>query len=232
MVHLGKCSFQQSSPPLFFNSTLRKHGASLSVLNQKNKGEMKPLCCISNRTWILALLWIVHCNSDFFRQDQWGQSFGTEDTSLCDWGCTCVGGTQKSWGEGHRVTLHADSATLNIPSALGDSFPPYVLHWKHSWNILLRVSQILLYMRITWSTLKIYRFWSHTHPPPCHHRQDAVTPSWGGALWPVFLMLSRQDWLEKGMATHSSILDWRIPWTEEPGEVQSVRSQSWTGLSD
>ena len=31
--------------------------------------------------------------------------------------------------------------------------------------------------------------------------------------------------LEKQMATHSSILDWRIPWTEEPGELQSMGSQ-------
>ena len=28
--------------------------------------------------------------------------------------------------------------------------------------------------------------------------------------------------LEEGMATHSSILAWRIPWTEEPGELQSI----------
>ena len=31
--------------------------------------------------------------------------------------------------------------------------------------------------------------------------------------------------LEKGMATHSSILVWRIPWTEEPGGLQSMGSQ-------
>ena len=31
--------------------------------------------------------------------------------------------------------------------------------------------------------------------------------------------------LEKGLATHSSILAWRIPWTEEPGALQSVGSQ-------
>ena len=31
--------------------------------------------------------------------------------------------------------------------------------------------------------------------------------------------------LEKGMATHSSILVWRIPWTEEPGRPQSMESQ-------
>ena len=32
------------------------------------------------------------------------------------------------------------------------------------------------------------------------------------------------------MATHSSILAWRILWTEEPGELQSIGSQSWTRL--
>ena len=31
--------------------------------------------------------------------------------------------------------------------------------------------------------------------------------------------------LEKGMATHSSILAWRIPWTEDPGRLQSIGSQ-------
>ena len=32
------------------------------------------------------------------------------------------------------------------------------------------------------------------------------------------------------MATHSTILAWRIPWTEEPGGLQSMGSQSWTRL--
>ena len=35
----------------------------------------------------------------------------------------------------------------------------------------------------------------------------------------------QEDPLEEGMATHSSILPWRIPWTEEPGGLQSIRSQ-------
>ena len=34
-----------------------------------------------------------------------------------------------------------------------------------------------------------------------------------------------EDSLEKGMTTHSSILAWRIPWTEEPDELQSMGSQ-------
>ena len=40
--------------------------------------------------------------------------------------------------------------------------------------------------------------------------------------------LGQEDSLEKGMATHSSILAWRIPWTEEPGGLQSMGLQSNT----
>ena len=37
--------------------------------------------------------------------------------------------------------------------------------------------------------------------------------------------LGREEPLEKEMATHSSILAWRIPWREEPGRLQSTESQ-------
>ena len=44
--------------------------------------------------------------------------------------------------------------------------------------------------------------------------------------------LGQEDLLETEMATHSSILAWRIPWTEKPGGLQSMGSQSQTHLSD
>ena len=37
--------------------------------------------------------------------------------------------------------------------------------------------------------------------------------------------LGREDPLEEGMATHSSILAWRIPWTEEPGRLKCVKDK-------
>ena len=37
--------------------------------------------------------------------------------------------------------------------------------------------------------------------------------------------LSQEDPLEEGMATHSSILAWRIPWTKDPGRLQSLGLQ-------
>ena len=50
--------------------------------------------------------------------------------------------------------------------------------------------------------------------------QETWVPSLGG-----------EDGLEKEMATHSSILAWRIPLTEEPGGLQFMELQSWTRLS-
>ena len=38
--------------------------------------------------------------------------------------------------------------------------------------------------------------------------------------------------MEKGMAAHSGILAWKIPWTGESGRLQSMGSLSWTGLID
>ena len=51
--------------------------------------------------------------------------------------------------------------------------------------------------------------------------QPAMQEAW-------VLSLGGADPLEKDMATHSSILAWRIPWTEEPGRLQSMGWQSWS----
>ena len=46
------------------------------------------------------------------------------------------------------------------------------------------------------------------------------------ATWETWVQsLVQEDPLEKGMGTHSSILAWKIPWTEEPGGLQSMESQ-------
>ena len=46
------------------------------------------------------------------------------------------------------------------------------------------------------------------------------------AMWETRVRsLDGEDPLEKRMATHSSFLAWRIPWTEEPGGLQSMESQ-------
>ena len=50
-------------------------------------------------------------------------------------------------------------------------------------------------------------------------------PANAGDIRDTVQSLSREDPLEEGMAMHSSILAWRIPWTEEPGRLQSIGSQ-------
>ena len=51
-------------------------------------------------------------------------------------------------------------------------------------------------------------------------------PAKAGDVIEVARYLGREDPLEKGMVTHSSILAWRILWTEEPGGLQSIGSES------
>ena len=50
-------------------------------------------------------------------------------------------------------------------------------------------------------------------------------PTNAGCLRDASLILDQEDPLEEGMATHSRILAWRIPWTEEPGGLWSIRLQ-------
>ena len=79
-------------------------------------------------------------------------------------------------------------------------------------------------------------------PCLCHTKLRAKKRGFtgGSVVKKLFAMLETQvpslgweDPLEKDMATHSSILAWRIPWTEEPGGLQSMVSQkSRTRFSD
>ena len=50
-------------------------------------------------------------------------------------------------------------------------------------------------------------------------------PANAGAIETWVQSLGRGDPLEEGMATHSNILAWRVPWTEEPGGLQPMGSQ-------
>ena len=52
------------------------------------------------------------------------------------------------------------------------------------------------------------------------------------AMWETQVRsLDQEDLLEKEMASHSSTLAWKIPWTEEPGTIHGV-TKSWTRLSN
>ena len=70
----------------------------------------------------------------------------------------------------------------------------------------------------------------HTWLTTAEFKDISVTAPDGKVLWSAMWeawvrSLGREDPLEKEMATHSSILAWRIPWMEEPGGLQSTGSQ-------
>ena len=57
-------------------------------------------------------------------------------------------------------------------------------------------------------------------------------PANAGDTRDVGSVLGEEDLIVEEMATHSSILAWEVPWTEEPGGLQSMGLQSQTQLSD
>ena len=70
------------------------------------------------------------------------------------------------------------------------------------------------------------RMWRKENTPAMWTSLVAQTLPW----WPTMRVtqvqsLGREDLLEKEMAAHSSILAWKIPWTEEPGRLQSTGPQ-------
>ena len=102
-------------------------------------------------------------------------------------------------------------------------------------------------MKSTWVAGKLGLLpWTHTtpqHPSQaprrCQRLLAAGLPKWLSGKEPICnagdkgtsaRSLGGEDPLEKEMATHASILAWRIPWMEEPGRLQSMGSQSQTRL--
>ena len=65
-------------------------------------------------------------------------------------------------------------------------------------------------------------WWLSDKESTCQCRRHGLNP-WAGSL-------TQEDPLEKEMATHSSILAWEVPWTKEPGGLQSMGLQ-WVGQS-
>ena len=52
-------------------------------------------------------------------------------------------------------------------------------------------------------------------------------------MWEAWVQtLGQEDLLEKEMATHSSILAWKIPWMEEPGRLQSMGSKRVSDMTE
>ena len=77
------------------------------------------------------------------------------------------------------------------------------------------VTKLPLHLRISVVSDKGPPYWFHGLPRWLSGKESA----WQETLVPT---LGQEDPLEKEMAAHSSLLAWKIPWTEEPGKLQSM----------
>ena len=94
---------------------------------------------------------------------------------------------------------------------------------KTKQNLALNVKFLLLKVHGSSFFGILYYIWWASLVAQTAKNQPAIQETW-------VLSLSRDDPLEKRMTTHSSILAWRIPWTEEPGRLHTVHgiTKSWT----
>ena len=84
--------------------------------------------------------------------------------------------------------------------------------------MLIHFPHFFSYYKMCWENIFILFFQHLWFVAQLVKNLPAMQETWVSSL-------GREDALEKEMATHSSILAWRIPWTEEPGGLQSMGLQ-------
>ena len=134
------------------------------------------------------------------------------------WGSAGVEGRQ---GQGHRVIF-----CFLLKQGVCPSSPPFIT-WSEDAS-----GEVQDQMNKRPENEKLAGAWYHClwllrwlscKEPTCQCRRHGLDP-W---VW----SLGQEVPLEEGKATHSSIIAWKIPWTEKPGGLQSRGSQSRTQLS-
>ena len=169
-------------------------------------------------SWVLPMLWCME-SSDFYTTPAWNfliwsvpknrvyRQGGHQWTTL--WESTLPGPQTLCQNVWHSSQWH--NRDSNLAPAVGAS-----VCRNGAW----RVRQPGLHGRL----LQSWWGWGNLHIQP--RSEDLPAYTWS---------LGQEDTLEEGMATHSSILAWRIPWTGEPGGLQSMGlqriRQDWSDLA-
>ena len=91
--------------------------------------------------------------------------------------------------------------------------------YRIKWNMRIHFLNVWNTIPLDKIFTEMYNLGASGKEPTCQCRRCKRRGLW---------YLCREDPLEEGMATHSSILAWRIPWTDEPGRLPSMGSQSQT----
>ena len=132
--------------------------------------------------------------------------------------------TVSSWGRTSAPqSARRDTLKMGVQAAPSVNWTSY-WRWSQSWWEFLVLSQSARSSDLTLSPYPLEALqvaqWLRISLPLQETQEIRV------------LLLSQEDLLEKEMATHSSILAWRIPWTEEPGRLQPEGQKSWAPLND
>ena len=113
-------------------------------------------------------------------------------------------------------------------SFLSLTFFPCWPPWQFLWTDLgLAVYLPGTWLSHSWSWLLRSFFLGSSLLTPMYCSKKSVSGFYVYVLETLSWSLGWEDPLEKSMVTHSSILTWRIPWTEEPGRLQSMGVHNW-----
>ena len=108
----------------------------------------------------------------------------------------------------------------------------FLIYLFFNWPITALQNCVGFCQTSTWISHR-FEFWFDIWVPWWLNSKESARNT--GAIGDTGLSLGQEDPLEKGMATHSSILAWRIPWTEESGGLQSMGLQrvghDWSDLA-
>ena len=177
----------------------------------------------------------------------WDKCFNERTRVRLCWKVTLLVSFQNFWQEMSPVLC------FKSPSCLARILEDYFLKKINCFQMKWKAYPLVVWQRGKWAGADVIRgpfivpWTGHLKPPPSNQfeapvfwgaSQEALEvkslPPHAGDLRDTVSSLGREDPLEKGMATHSSILAWRIPWTEEPGGLPSMGSQrvrnDWSDL--
>ena len=186
---------------------------SLLPVNQKNRGHRKALCpgdSLSPDGYHKFIYWHSNCQGDVIGSGEFGRWLAHEGGAFMNAIYTLIKKTPESslyplpWEDSEKTTVHEPASR---PPSDPNSAGTLTLDFQP---------------RELWEG----NFCCLYPPGGSDVRESACNAGDLGSI------LGQEDPMKEEMATHPSILAWEIPWTEEPGRLQSMGSHCWTRLSD
>ena len=129
----------------------------------------------------------------------------------------------------HLTCCLGKTKPTNLPNEQSDTHSNLSLvpFFSHLFTLLWKVPSALLVTHPKSATILYLHYYcsSPSHHCACLMAQQVKTPAVQEILDTLVRSLGQEDPFEKELGTHSSIIAWDVPWTEEPGGPQSMGSQ-------